>query len=91
VWTDTQGVPRRKLDPVEPVIIIALITSVTSITVAVAGVILAYASQRRIQNIKLDHDKSLEGLRQKFADSSTERRALLDYEYDARKRLYETM
>jgi hypothetical protein len=73
---------------VEPAVIAALVASATSVVVAVAGAALAYRNQRSTQAIKLEHDKELQRLQHQLSQHSAERQARLDYENDARKRLY---
>jgi len=74
---------------VDAAVLVALIASVSSVVVAVLGALLARGAQRRLQRTQAEHATTLAGLQAVLAERSAERNARRDYEYEARKRLYE--
>lgn len=69
--------------------LVALIASVSSVVVAVLTALLTRGAQRRLQRAQAEHATTLAALQAALTERSAERNARRDYEYEARKRLYE--
>jgi hypothetical protein len=59
------------------------------LVIAVLSALLARGAQRTLQRAQAEYATTLAGLQAALADRSAERSARRDYEYEARKRLYE--
>jgi hypothetical protein len=83
------GGTRERRCEIEPAVITALIASLTSVVVAIATAVLSRNAQRKAQQAKAEDDKKLEQLRNALGEAASERDARRDYEYEARKHLYQ--
>src|SRR5512133_394354 len=70
----------------DPKIIAAIVTAVASLLVAIATAILARRAQRQLHK----HAVELEQLKAQFVRRASQDQARQDYEYEARKRLYQS-
>ena len=66
----------------------ALIGGGASLLGVVVGLVFNPITQRRLQELKAAQDEEMAKLRARLDESSGERKAQRDYEYEARKRLY---
>lgn len=73
----------------EPPVAAALIASITSIIVVVFTAFRAYRTEERARGNRAAQDVVLENLKSQLANLNAEKDARRDYEYDARRRLYE--
>jgi hypothetical protein len=74
---------------VEPAVTVAVIAAISSLAVAVISALFARRAQRFASAAETAADANLENLKAAHTESQSERDARRDYEYDARRRLYE--
>lgn len=73
----------------DPIIIVALIAALSSLLVAVVGYFSTRRNQKTLSSIQQSNQRELEALKVELAERQAEKDARRDYEYEARKRLYQ--
>jgi hypothetical protein len=75
---------------VDPKIVAAMVAAVGSLLVAIVTAIFSWRAQRRLKTADHEHADALAKLNAQLEQQANEDKARRDYEYEARKRLYES-